>query len=139
MKFYRFITTLLTVATLSGCATAMFWHGNNPNESKEVQQTVAKDKIYSFAVVNKNNSQLPEGSLVMIGEKYWFVINPNDSAQLINILNIKLDKPFQITETANPSENTHNKALPVTLTSLDSPNQVYVCAMIPLMRKKLLS
>ena len=91
MKFYRFITTLLTVATLSGCATAMFWHGNNPNESKEVQQTVAKDKIYSFAVVNKNNSQLPEGSLVMIGEKYWFVINPNDSAQLINILNIILD------------------------------------------------
>ena len=58
----------------------------------------------------------------MIGEKYWFVINPNDSAQLINILNIKLDKPFQITEMANPSENTHNKALPVTLTSLDSPD-----------------
>ena len=122
MKFYRFITILLTAATLSGCATAMFWHGNNPNESKEVQQTVAKDKIYSFAVVNKNNSQLPEGSLVMIGEKYWFVINPNDSSQLINILNIKLDKPFQITEMAPPSENTHNKALPVILTSLDSPD-----------------
>ena len=52
----------------------MFWHGIIQMNLKKVQQTVAKDKIYSFAVVNKNNSQLPEGSLVMIGEKYWFVI-----------------------------------------------------------------
>ena len=46
------------------------------------KKTVAKDNIHAFGVVAKDNTQLETGSLVMMGGKYWFVVNPKDSAKL---------------------------------------------------------
>ena len=82
MKFRHFVPALLISAlTLNGC-TAFLWGGNNPFHKTTTEKTVAKDKIHAFGVVAKDNTQLETGSLVMMGGKYWFVVNPKDSAKL---------------------------------------------------------
>ena len=71
-------------------------------------------------MVAEDNAQLEKGSLVMMGGKYWFVVNPEDSAKLTGILKAGLDKPFQIVEDT-PSYARH-QALPVKLESPGSQN-----------------
>ena len=114
MKFRRFVPALLiSVLTLNGC-TAFLWGGNNPFHKTTTEKTVAKDKIHAFGVVAKDNTQLETGSLVMMGKKYWFVVNPKDSAKLKAVLDAKLSKRFQMVQ-QNPKQV--YEALPVELKS----------------------
>lgn len=112
MTFRLAITAAVTLS-LSGCITANMWDKNSPNTSKAVHHSVATDKIHSFGIVNQNNSQLDRGSIIMMGEKYWFVINTKDSENLADILNVKLDKQFQIVNSDNYDKSL--RALPVEL------------------------
>lgn len=50
----------------------------------------------------------------MMGKKYWFVVNPKDSAKLKAVLDVKLDKQFQMVQ-QNPRYA--YEALPVELKS----------------------
>lgn len=102
---------------LNGYATAMLWGMNNPFSQTTRHQTVANDHILAFGIVAQNHSQLEKGSLVMMGGKYWFVVNPKDSAELTGILNVKLDKQFQMVQ-YNPRYA--YEALPVELETPDS-------------------
>ena len=114
MKFCRSTTALLVgVLTLNGC-TAFLWGENNPFHKTTTEKTVAKDNIHAFGMVAKDNTQLKTGSLVMMGKKYWFVVNPKDSAKLKAILDVKLDKQFQMVR-QNPRYA--YEALPVELKS----------------------
>ena len=70
-------------------------------------------------MVAKDNAQLEKGSLVMMGGKYWVVVNPEDSAKLTGILKIGLDKPFQMVQ---PNPRFAYQALPVKLESPGSQN-----------------
>lgn len=81
--------------TLNGC-TAMMWKMNDPFSETYTRHEVAKDEIQAFGVVKQANSQLAQGSLVMMGRQNWFVVNPDDSARLKGVLEAKLDKAFQI-------------------------------------------
>ena len=78
------------------------------------EKTVAKDNIHAFGVVAQDNTQLETGSLVMMGGKYWFVVNPKDSAKLKAVLDAKLSKRFQMVR-QNPKQV--YEALPVELKS----------------------
>jgi putative membrane protein len=114
MKFRHSATALLISAlTLNGCTTDL-WERNSPFQQTTTEKTVAKDNIHAFGVVAKDNTQLETGSLVMMGKKYWFVVNPRDSAKLKAVLDVKLDKQFQMVQ-QNPSYA--YKALPVELKS----------------------
>ncbi|HHX2532398.1 TPA: hypothetical protein ACU8BD_000180 [Neisseria subflava] len=114
MKFRRSSTALLVgVLTLNGCTTDL-WERNSPFHKTTTEKTVAKDNIHAFGVVAKDNTQLEAGSLVMMGGKYWFVVNSKDSAKLKAILDVKLDKQFQMVQ-QNPRYA--YKALPVELKS----------------------
>lgn len=104
---------------LNGC-TLMLWGMNNPVSETITRKHVDKDQIRAFGVVAEDNAQLEKGSLVMMGGKYWFVVNPEDSAKLTGILKAGLDKPFQIVEDT-PSYARH-QALPVKLESPGSQN-----------------
>ncbi|MBF1282049.1 MAG: hypothetical protein HXM84_06235, partial [Neisseria sp.] len=98
MKFRRFVPALLISAlTLNGC-TVFLWGENNPFHKTTTEKTVAKDNIQAFGVVAKDNTQLETGSLVMMGKKYWFVVNSKDSAKLKAVLDVKLDKQFQMVQ-----------------------------------------
>ena len=103
MKFRHFVPALLVgVLTLNGCTTDL-WERNSPFQQTTTEKTVAKD-----------NTQLETGSLVMMGKKYWFVVNPKDSAKLKAVLDVKLDKQFQMVQ-QNPRYA--YEALPVELKS----------------------
>ena len=114
MKFRHSVTALLVgVLTLNGCTTDL-WERNSPFHQTTTEKTVAKDNIQAFGVVAQDNTQLKTGSLVMMGKKYWFVVNPKDSAKLKAVLDVKLDKQFQMVQ-QNPRYA--YEALPVELKS----------------------
>ncbi|WP_050892818.1 hypothetical protein [Neisseria meningitidis] len=118
---FRKTTAAVLAATLmlNGC-TLMLWGMNNPVSETITRKHVDKDQIRAFGVVAEDNAQLEKGSLVMMGGKYWLVVNPEDSAKLTGILKAGLDKPFQIVEDT-PSYARH-QALPVKLESPGSQN-----------------
>lgn len=118
---FRKTTAAVLAATLmlNGC-TLMLWGMNNPVSETITRKHVDKDQIRAFGVVAEDNAQLEKGSLVMMGGKYWFVVNPEDSAKLTGILKAGLDKPFQIVEDT-PSYARY-QALPVKLESPGSQN-----------------
>lgn len=118
---FRKTTAAVLAATLmlNGC-TFMLWGMNDPFIQTTDRKHVDKDQIRAFGVVAEDNAQLEKGSLVMMGGKYWFVVNPEDSAKLTGILKAGLDKPFQIVEDT-PSYARH-QALPVKLESPSSQN-----------------
>ncbi|HGH0068539.1 TPA: hypothetical protein ACJKGR_001368 [Neisseria meningitidis] len=118
---FRKTTAAVLAATLmlNGC-TLMLWGMNNPVSETITRKHVDKDQIRAFGVVAEDNAQLEKGNLVMMGGKYWFVVNPEDSAKLTGILKAGLDKPFQIVEDT-PSYARH-QALPVKLESPGSQN-----------------
>lgn len=121
---FRKTTAAVLAATLmlNGC-TLMLWGMNNPVSETITRKHVDKDQIRAFGVVAEDNAQLEKGSLVMMGGKYWFVVNPEDSAKLTGILKAGLDKPFQIVEDT-PSYARH-QALPVKLESPGSQEFQY--------------
>lgn len=117
---FRKTTAAVLAATLmlNGC-TFMLWGMNDPFSETTAHKHVDKDQIRAFGVVAKDNAQLEKGSLVMMGGKYWFVVNPEDSAKLTGILKAGLDKQFQMVE---PNPRFAYQALPVKLESPGSQN-----------------
>ncbi|HGG7688463.1 TPA: hypothetical protein ACJJFK_000092 [Neisseria meningitidis] len=120
MLFRKTTAAVLAAALMLNGCTAMMWGMNDPFSQTTAYKHVDKDQIRAFGVVAKDNAQLEKGSLVMMGGKYWFVVNPEDSAKLTGILKARLDKPFQIVEDT-PSYARH-QALPVKLESPGSQN-----------------
>lgn len=119
MLFRKTTAAVLAVALMLNGCTAMMWGMNDPFSETTAYKHVDKDQIRAFGVVAKDNAQLEKGSLVMMGGKYWFVVNPEDSAKLTGILKIGLDKPFQMVQ-HNP--RFAHQALPVKLESPGSQN-----------------
>ncbi|ENS8040958.1 hypothetical protein EKF94_000415 [Neisseria gonorrhoeae] len=118
---FRKTTAAVLAATLilNGC-TMMLRGMNNPVSQTITRKHVDKDQIRAFGVVAEDNAQLEKGSLVMMGGKYWFAVNPEDSAKLAGLLKAGLDKPFQIVEDT-PSYARH-QALPVKFEAPGSQN-----------------
>lgn len=120
MLFHKTTAAVLAVTLMLNGCTFMLWGMNDPFIQTTDRKHVDKDQIRAFGVVAEDNAQLEKGSLVMMGGKYWFVVNPEDSAKLTGILKAGLDKPFQIVEDT-PSYARH-QALPVKLESPGSQN-----------------
>ncbi|HFA8464092.1 TPA: hypothetical protein WM127_000300 [Neisseria gonorrhoeae] len=118
---FRKTTAAVLAATLilNGC-TMMLRGMNNPVSQTITRKHVDKDQIRAFGVVAEDNAQLEKGRLVMMGGKYWFAVNPEDSAKLTGLLKAGLDKPFQIVEDT-PSYARH-QALPVKFEAPGSQN-----------------
>ena len=119
MLFRKTTAAVLAAALMLNGCTAMMWGMNDPFSETTAYKHADKDQIRAFGVVAKDNAQLEKGSLVMMGGKYWFVVNPEDSAKLTGILKIGLDKPFQMVQ---PNPRFAYQALPVKLESPGSQN-----------------
>lgn len=102
--------------SLNGC-TLLLWGKDSPFRETTTRHELAKDEIQAFAMVGKPHSQLQQGSLVMMGKQNWFVVNPQDSAKLQGVLNVKLDKAFQIVDRY---QHEPLKSFPVELKTVDS-------------------
>ncbi|MGQ0286627.1 hypothetical protein ACT2CV_05440 [Pasteurellaceae bacterium 22721_9_1] len=72
---------------LSGC-TMLLWDYDPVTEETVKREDFAKDNVRAFGQT-KTNQQL-----VMMGDTYWYFINPEESAELFKVLNTKLPKAF---------------------------------------------
>lgn len=98
MKLMKTTSAMVCAAmSLNGC-TLILWGKDSPFSETTTRHEVAKDEIQAFGVVQQANSQLAQGSLVMMGKQNWFVVRPQDSAKLQGVLNVKLEKAFQIVD-----------------------------------------
>ena len=123
MLFRKTTAAVLAAALMLNGCTAMMWGMNDPFSETTAYKHVDKDQIRAFGVVAKDNAQLEKGSLVMMGGKYWFVVNPEDSAKLTGILKIGLDKPFQMVQPCRSNSNRPAARISVPTT--------FACATIP--------
>lgn len=99
----------LSALSLNAC-TAMLW--NNPvSETKRRYQDAGMDKVYAFGQTQQDSPQLKAGSLLMMGDKYWYALDKETAQRLLPVLNAKLARQYQIKEFNYEDA----KGLPVTI------------------------
>lgn len=91
----RLCTTLILTLSLTGC-TLLLWGENPATSNYTVHHNNGTDHIHAFGRAQQNSKQIPQGSLVMMGERYWYIINLGDSNELFTVLSSGLSKPYII-------------------------------------------
>lgn len=91
-------------ATLNGC-TALLWsqdgfiagsRGMVENKYTTQYRKIGNDDIRAFAIVKPDSQTLPANSLLMMGDNYWYAVNPKQSQELVAALRVPLSQRFQI-------------------------------------------
>lgn len=95
LKLLSLMVGALSALSLSGCTIAL-WSMNPASKTTYNYQDAGIDKVYAFGQTQKDSSQLKAGSLVMMGEKYWYALDKNAAQQLLPVLNAKLARQYQI-------------------------------------------
>lgn len=90
---------ILSSTLLAGCSTSLLWRGElfarDPVLTQDIEEKeIAQDNVRAFAMVKPNTNNPHADSLVMVGDKYWYVINKKHSQELGLILQAKLSKQF---------------------------------------------
>lgn len=83
----RKVILLASIFTLTGCFSTILW-----NSDKKIRETkehkIASDYIRAFG---KDNTT---GQIVMMGDKYWFILDKDSSTEISSVLNSKLPEAF---------------------------------------------
>ncbi|MDO4879083.1 MAG: hypothetical protein Q3966_07320 [Neisseria sp.] len=89
---------LAAVLALSGCFTKLIWNEDPVTHTETVLRDAGSDQIRAFGVVREKNSQLAVDSLVMMGDKYWYVLDAASAHHPKALLNTGMGfkKPFAI-------------------------------------------
>ena len=101
---------------LNGCATAFLWKDYESEGSPTTSTHTDKDTVVGFARVKPDSQKLPPNSIVMLGERYIYVLtkgsNPRagsgETAREVDlgaILNVKLSQPFQMYSPSDDAKN----------------------------------
>jgi len=111
-----FLTAALLL--LNGCATYALWenHDSSPDYTVSTSTHTENDTVVGFARVKPDSQKLPPNSIVMLGERYIYVLtkgsNPRagsgETAREVDlgaILNVKLSQPFQMYDPSNDPKN----------------------------------
>lgn len=86
---------------LTGCITAHMWDTAPINESTISYQAIGNDKVHAFGIAQTDSAQLKSGSLIMMGERYWYALETQDSGIITPVLSAKLSKRYEIFDTKN--------------------------------------
>lgn len=95
------------VFMLNGC-TAILWgqegwlassKGMTHKEQKKTVKKAGIDQIRAFAKTQTESQTLPPNRLLMMGDKYWYLVDESDSKELVPVLNSKLSQRFTISQT----------------------------------------
>ena len=97
---------------LNGC-TFMLWGHNPATSSYSTYQDAGHDQVLAFGRAQRSSGELKQGSLVMMGERYWYALKVDHSEALLPVLNAKLSRRYDITSSDKEQKNLI--ALPVTL------------------------
>ena len=103
---------------LNGCATYALWenHDSSPDYTVSTSTHTENDTVVGFARVKPDSQKLPPNSIVMLGERYMYVLtkgsNPRagsgETAREVDlgaILNVKLSQPFQMYSPSDDAKN----------------------------------
>lgn len=94
----------LLLATLNGC-TGLLWSQNGflagsrdmvDNQYTTEYRDIGNDDIRAFAMVKPDSQTLPANSLLMMGDNYWYAVDPKKSQELVAALRAPLSQRFQI-------------------------------------------
>ncbi len=92
-KYFAFLGLFALLLSFNGCvATGLYWSSFNTDSGTIIKE----DKIYAFAKSKTQTKQIDKDSLIMLGEKYWYVLSPKDSKDLHRVLKVKLPEAFYI-------------------------------------------
>ncbi|WP_038329979.1 hypothetical protein [Kingella kingae] len=96
--FKKSLCTILTAAVLSqsSCTTLFLWGKNPPTTHTTTYQDIGSDQVHAFGRAERDSNQLKAGSLLMMGDKYWYALDADDSTNLLPVLNAKLTNHYQI-------------------------------------------
>lgn len=105
------------VFLLNAC-TSVVWNGGIYDADRAINtqivvQNTTEDHIYAFGHIPHQSKKALSGSLLMMGDKFWYAIQPDVSEKMIVPLTAKLPKRYKITQ---PYTGKILTALPVTLT-----------------------
>jgi len=100
---------------LNGCATAFLWKDYESEGSPTTSTHTDKDTVVGFARAKPDSRQLVPNSIVMLGERYIYVLNKGRDPRtgsgrtarevdLGAILDVKLSQPFQMYAPSNDAE-----------------------------------
>jgi hypothetical protein len=64
--------------------------------TERIERDHSMDRILAFGLAKADSQQIKRDSLIMIGERYWYVVEQNDSQTLYPALNAKLSRPYEI-------------------------------------------
>ncbi|MDP8161867.1 hypothetical protein QJU89_00135 [Pasteurella skyensis] len=107
-----FITfTLLSLLLLTGC-TGILWGEALNIHNDETTKIIGEDTIYAFGKTKASTEQVIKDSLVLMGNKYWYIISAKNSKTIFELLRAKLPKPFTIMGKGSlPIEITNKKGV----------------------------
>ncbi|ULJ69744.1 thiosulfate sulfurtransferase [Wielerella bovis] len=110
LKSVGLMVAALLVLSLNGC-TMMLW-GLKPFYTTDYHyQDAGMDNVYAFGQIQQDNPQLKAGSLLMMGDKYWYALDKDTAQRLLPVLNAKLARQYQIKDYSHDDV----KGLPVTI------------------------
>lgn len=87
-----------------GCATGALWRSGGQVTTHE--QPDGDDTIIAFGRVNEAKEPLEKDQLVMMGKRFWYVLDVMDSRELYPILTTNLSKPYGIEKNPAATEKT---------------------------------
>ena len=105
------------IFSLNAC-TSVVWNGGIYDADRAINtstviQATQSDQIYAFGRIPTSQADELAGSLLMMGEDYWYAIQPAISTQMLAPLSANLPQRYQITA---PYSHEVLNALPVVVT-----------------------
>lgn len=108
----RWVWAMAAAFALSGC-TAMLWE----EESEAVRVDAGADAIVAFGVAGEAvRGQLSAGTLVMMGERFWYALYNAASQDLLPVLQADLPERFRIMDADDGAELV---AIPIEVSGYD--------------------
>lgn len=113
-----FKNIILTIILLSQTAcTSVVWNGGIYDADRAIQthtviQTTAQDPIYAMTRLPDNSGEW-SGSLILLGEQYWYALQTDISEPVMAAFTADLSQPYQLTA---PYRGNVLSVLPITIT-----------------------
>lgn len=110
-------TILLSIIILQAACTSVVWNGGIYDADRAIDtQTITTqtthDHIYAFGQMPIHEHRPLSGSLVMMGQKYWYAMQSDTSQSMLKALLLGLPKRYQITA---PYSGKRLNRLPITV------------------------
>lgn len=102
------IPTLAACLLLGGCMTGIMWERMAGDQYEFAADE--SDNITAFAVATADSSQLKKGSLILVGEKYWYVLDQGEeNTRRLAQLRAQFPKAFSFKSKGNLEANKRYK------------------------------